>query len=62
MKPAGAGVCLALLVGFVAVQDRLDFVQQLPVELEWQRGEKGVDALTLTVLGKYRAVMPVMRE
>jgi hypothetical protein len=41
---------------------QVQFVQQLPLELQWQRGEKGVDSLTLTVLGKYQAVMPVTRE
>jgi hypothetical protein len=62
MKPVVAGVCLALLVGFVAVQDRVDFVQERPLELEWQRGEKSVDSLTLTACGKYQAVLPVTRE
>jgi hypothetical protein len=32
------------------------------VGLEWQRGEKDTDALTLTVLGKYQAVLPVTRQ
>jgi hypothetical protein len=40
----------------------VDFVQELPVELEWQRGEKSTDLLTLTVLGKYQAVLPVTRQ
>jgi hypothetical protein len=41
---------------------QVDFVQKLPLELEWQRGEGSVDSLTLTVLGKYQAVLPVTRE
>jgi hypothetical protein len=41
---------------------RLDIIQELPVELEWQRGEKEADSLTLTVLGKYQAVLPVTRR
>jgi hypothetical protein len=41
---------------------RVDFVQEPPVELEWRRGEKDADALTLTVLGKYQAVLPVTRR
>ena len=40
----------------------VEFVQELPLELEWQRGEKNVDSLTLTVLGKYQAVLLVTRE
>jgi hypothetical protein len=34
----------------------------LPLDIEWQRGEKNIDSLTLTVLGKHRAVLPVTRE
>jgi hypothetical protein len=41
---------------------RVAFVQDLPVELEWRRGEKDADSLTLTVLGKYQAVLPVTRR
>jgi hypothetical protein len=41
---------------------RVEFIQELPVELEWQRGEKKADSLTVTVLGKYQAVLPVMRQ
>lgn len=37
------------------------FVQELPVEVKWERGENTVDALTLTILGKYQAVVPVGR-
>jgi hypothetical protein len=41
---------------------RVDFIQDLPVEMEWQRGEKDTDSLTLTVLGKYQSVLPVTRQ
>jgi hypothetical protein len=40
----------------------VDFIQEQPVEMEWQRGEKEADSLTLTVLGKYQAVLPVTRQ
>lgn len=39
----------------------VEFVPELPVELKWERGEKTVDPLTVTVLGKYQAVVPVTR-
>ena len=39
----------------------MDMGQELPLELEWQRGEKNVDTLTLNVAGKYRAVIPIGR-
>jgi oxalate decarboxylase/phosphoglucose isomerase-like protein (cupin superfamily) len=38
---------------------KLDQIPTLPVELEWQRGEKNVDSLTITILGQYRAVLPI---
>ncbi len=41
---------------------KVEFIQELPIELEWQRGEKNVDPLTLTVLGKYRVVLPITRQ
>jgi hypothetical protein len=41
---------------------QVDFIPKLPVELEWQRGEKDIDSLTLIVLGKYQAVLPVTRQ
>ena len=73
MKPVVAAVCFAFFVGLGAAQDRLsqgeaqrfkkvDFVQELPLELEWRRGEKDVDSLLLTVVGRYQAVLPVTRE
>src|SRR5262249_7405252 len=40
----------------------VDFIQESPVELEWQRGQKESDPLTLTVLGRYQAVLPVTRQ
>jgi len=41
---------------------KVDFIQDLPLELEWQRGEKNVDPLTLTLFGKYQAVLPITRQ
>jgi hypothetical protein len=41
---------------------RIEFIQALPVELEWQRGDKNADSLTLSVLGQYKAVLPIARE
>ncbi len=40
----------------------VEFVQELPLDLEWQRGEKQVDPLTLTLFGKYQAVLPITRQ
>jgi hypothetical protein len=40
----------------------VEFVQEIPIELEWERGEKFIDRLTVTILGRYRAVVPVTRE
>jgi hypothetical protein len=40
----------------------VEFVQELPLNLEWERGEKQVDPLTLTVFGKYQAVLPITRQ
>lgn len=39
----------------------VEFVQELPLDLEWQRGENNVDPLTITVLGKYQAVVSITR-
>lgn len=39
----------------------VEFVQELPLDLEWQRGEKNVDPLTLSILGRYQAVIPTTR-
>jgi len=41
---------------------KLDQIQGLPVELEWQRGEKNVDGLTITILGQYQAVLSITRQ
>jgi hypothetical protein len=40
----------------------VEFVQDLPLDLAWQRGEKNVDPLTLSVFGKYQAVLPITRQ
>jgi hypothetical protein len=40
----------------------VEFVQDAPLDLAWQRGEKDVDPLTLTLFGKYQAVLPVTRQ
>ncbi len=40
----------------------VEFVQDLPLDLRWERGEKNVDPLTLTVFGRYQAVLPVTRQ
>jgi hypothetical protein len=34
----------------------------LPVELEWSRGDKDADNLTLNVLGKYQTVLKIGRQ
>jgi hypothetical protein len=34
----------------------------LPLELEWSRGDKEADNLTLNVLGKYQTVLMISRE
>jgi hypothetical protein len=36
--------------------------QELPVELEWQRGEKNSDSLIVKLVGKYHAVIPITRQ
>ncbi len=40
----------------------VELVQDLPLDLRWERGEKNVDPLTLTIFGKYQAVLPVTRQ
>jgi hypothetical protein len=40
----------------------VEFVQDLPLDLRWERGEKNVDPLTLTIFGKYQAVLPITRQ
>jgi hypothetical protein len=34
----------------------------VPVELEWRRGDKDADELTITLLGKRRAVLAITRQ
>jgi hypothetical protein len=41
---------------------KVDFVQDMPLNMEWQRGEKQVDPLTMTVFGKYQAILPITRQ
>lgn len=41
---------------------KVEFVQDTPIDLEWERGEKNIDKLTLTIRGQYRAIVPVARE
>ena len=46
----------------VLALQKLDLIQDLPVELEWKRGEKDADTLTLNILGRYQAVLTVTRR
>jgi hypothetical protein len=46
----------------VLALQKLDLIQDLPVELEWKRGEKDADTLTVKILGRYQAVLTVMRR
>jgi len=41
---------------------KLDQIQALPVDLEWQRGEKNVDSLTITIMGQFQAVLSITRQ
>jgi hypothetical protein len=41
---------------------KVAFVQEPPLDLQWERGEKNVDPLTLTLFGKYQAVLPITRR
>jgi hypothetical protein len=41
---------------------KVEFVQDPPIDLEWQRGEKNVDSLTMTLFGRYQAVLPITRQ
>jgi hypothetical protein len=36
--------------------------EELPVELEWQRGDKDADSLTITLLGKRQAILKITRQ
>lgn len=41
---------------------KLEAGQELPLELEWRRGDKEADSLTLNILGKFQAVLPITRQ
>jgi hypothetical protein len=41
---------------------KLDQIPDLPLEIEWKRGEKQADGLTLTIAGKYQGVLLVTRQ
>ena len=41
---------------------KTEIIQKLPVEMEWQRGERNVDMLPLTILGRYRVDVRVTRR
>jgi hypothetical protein len=47
---------------FILPLKKVEFVQEIPIDLEWERGEKNVDKLTMTVLGKFQTIVPVARE
>jgi hypothetical protein len=38
---------------------KADAGEELPVELEWKRGDKGPDRLTITLLGKHQAILNI---
>jgi hypothetical protein len=40
----------------------LGVIQEEPLVLEWSRGEKRIDSLTLNILGKYQAVIPITAQ
>lgn len=35
---------------------------KLPVELEWKRGDKDIDPMTINIVEKYRGVIPITRQ
>ena len=41
---------------------KLETASGLPLELEWGRGDKDADNLTLNVLGKYQTVVKIGRQ
>jgi len=41
---------------------KVEFIAQTPVELDWARGENNIDKLTISVAGRYQAVLPITRE
>lgn len=40
----------------------VDYLQDLPLEIEWQRGEKQIDSLVLSIVGKYEVAIPITRQ
>jgi hypothetical protein len=40
----------------------LDVLPDLPLELEWKRGDKAADNLTLKVVGKYQAILKITSQ
>ena len=38
------------------------FIPETPLELEWSRGEKLIDPLTMKILGKYQAEFAITRS
>jgi hypothetical protein len=40
----------------------VEFVQDAPIDLTWERGEKNIDQLTVTLMGQFRTVLPVTRQ
>ena len=41
---------------------KLETVQERPVALDWRRGDKGKDALVLSLLGKYQAELTIASQ
>jgi hypothetical protein len=41
---------------------KLETSPSLPLELDWSRGDKDADNLTLNVLGKYQGVLKITRQ
>jgi hypothetical protein len=41
---------------------KLETASSLPLELEWSRGDKDADNLTLNILGKYQTVLKIGRQ
>lgn len=39
----------------------IDYIPETPLELEWTRGEKQIDPLTMKILGKYQAEFAITR-
>ena len=40
----------------------IEFIPETPLELEWTRGEKLIDPLTMKILGKYQAEFAISRS